>query len=175
MKGSYRVEGQIERFSCGAGPVGWRYTSRTELGDALDLTVGHDGRVVHLLADLDGWVVKGGSVGDDVLWVRGEAEHTATAAGFAGSSPAFDLAVARLLRLAVGQTTKVTLVELTDPVGAARTVTHGWARTAGPEPGVDRYEVADLATGERWVLHLAPEVLVSREGSRTAALTELLL
>jgi hypothetical protein len=173
VRGSYRIGEVVERFSCGAGPAGWRYVSSRDDGDTLDLTVDDDGRVRRLLADLDGWPVKGGSAGDELLWVRGEQEHAATAAGFTGGSPAFDLAVARLLHLEVGETVKVTLVELTEPVGAARTVVHGWARTEGPEPGVDRYEVADLSTGERWVLHLAPEVLVSREGARTAVLTEL--
>lgn len=175
MRGSYRVGEVIEDFSCGAGPLGWRYTSRTDLGDSLDLTVDDDGRVRRIVAVLDGWEIRGGAVGEEVLWVRGEDEHVAAAAGFTGLSPALDLAVARLLALEVGQTAQVTLVELTEPVGAARTVTHGWARTAGPEPGVDRYEVADLATAERWVLHLAAEVLVSREGVRPAVLVDLSL
>lgn len=185
MRGSYRVGDVTERFSCGAGPLGWRYTATTDLGDTLDLTVDTDGRVRRMLAVLDGWQVRGGAVGDEVVWTRGGAEgenehvegageeHVASAAGFTGASPAFDLATARLLHLEVGQSARVTLVELTEPVGAARTVHHGWARTAGPEPDVDRYEVADLDTGERWVLHLSGEVLVSREGARPAHLLEL--
>ena len=64
-------------------------------------------------------------------------------------------------------------MELTAPVGAARTVTHGWARTADPEDGVMRFEVADLQTAERWVLHVADQVVVSREGARPAVLTSL--
>ena len=175
MRGSYRVGTGVEHFSCGAGPEGWRYTSHTDLGDSLDLTLDTDGRVRRLLTVFDGWEIRGGSVGDQVLWVRGEEEHSAVAAGFTGTSPAFDLAVARALRLEVGQTAQVALVELTEPVGAARTVAHGWARTQGPEEGVDRYEVADLATAQRWVLHLAPDVLVSREGDRPAVLAELAL
>lgn len=187
MRGSYQVGDVAEQFSCGSGPAGWRYTSHTDHGDTLDLTVEQDGRVRRVLAVFDGWEVRGGTVGEEVHWVRGDDEHTAVAAGFTGRSPAFDIAVARMLALEVGQTAQVTLVELTDPVGAARTVTHGWGRTECREPPtdgavdvdrsvdrcVDRYEVADLATGERWVLHLAPEVLVSREGARQAHLADL--
>lgn len=175
MRGSYRVGEVAERFSCGAGPAGWRYTSTTELGDSLDLTVDDDGRVRRLVAVLDGWEVRGGAVGEELLWVRGETEHRAAAAGFTGSSPAYEVAVARWLGLDVGASSRVALVELTEPVGAARTVQQSWTRTAGPEPDVDRYEVADLATGERWVLHLAGEVLVSREGRSPAVLVELAL
>ena len=173
LRGSYRVGDLTERFSCGAGPLGWRYTSTTDLGDTLDLTVDEDGRVRRVQAQFDGWDVRGGTTGPEVLWVRGEDEHRAIAAGFTGVSPAFDLATARLLNLGVGESAKVTLVALTDPVGAARTVHHGWARTAGPEPEVDRYEVADLDTGSRWVLHVSAQVLVSREGERPAHLVAL--
>lgn len=173
MKGSYQLADSQEHFSCGPGPLGWRYTSRTTHGDTLDLVLETHGVVRRMEADFDGWAVRGGVVGDEVVWVRGEQEHSAGAKGFTGESPAFDLAVARLLALDVGATVQVSLVELTSPVGAARTVRHGWARTADPEPGVQRYEVADLATAERWVLHVSGEVLVSREGSRPAVLSGL--
>ncbi|MCW2600331.1 MAG: hypothetical protein JWM02_2160 [Frankiales bacterium] len=179
MKGSYRVGEDVEQFSCGAGPVGWRYVGTrafgTGAGDTVDLTVDEAGRVVRLLAQQDGWELRGGSVGEEVLWVRGEDEHRTTAAGFTGSSPAYDVATARLLGLQVGETRRLTLVEVCEPVAAARTVEQGWARTEGPEPDVDRYEVADLQTGDRWVVHLSAEVLISREGARTAALTDLQL
>jgi hypothetical protein len=172
VKGTYRVGDGTERFACGAGPAGWRYTATTDLGDTLDLTVDDDGRVRRMLAVLDGWEVRGGTVGGEVLWVRGEQEHASVGAGFTGRSPGFALATARLLGLAVGESRRVQLVELTEPVGAARTVTHAWARTQGPEPDVDRYEVADLDSGERWVLHLSSELLVSREGRDPAHLVE---
>ena len=173
MKGSYDLGHTVERFSCGPGPAGWRYTSRTDEGDTLDLTTDEQGLVRRLLADFDGWRVKGGAVGGEVLWVRGEEEHRADAHGFTGLSPAFDLAVARMLGLDEGATAKVTLVELTQPVGAARTVTHGWGRIPSPDADVERYEVADLATGERWTVSLAGEVVISREGSRPAVLSGL--
>ncbi len=173
MRGTYLLGDVEERFSCGPGPQGWRYTSRTSHDDTLDLTTDTHGAVRRMVAEFDGWEVRGGAVGDDVLWVRGEQEHSAVAAGFTGDSPAFDLAVSRMLSLEIGATTQLTLVELTGPVGAARTVLHGWARTTDPEDGVQRFEVADLATAERWVVHVAEQVVVSREGSRPAVLTAL--
>jgi hypothetical protein len=179
VKGRYRLGDVVEDFSCGAGPQGWRYVSHRSAstlgGDSLDLTLDAAGRCVRLLARFDGWEVRGGSVEPDLLWTRGEDEHRAVAAGFTGSSPAFDLATARLLRLEVGESRQLLLVELADPVGAALTVTHAWLRTAGPEDDVSRYEVADLATGDRWVLHLTADALVSREGTQSAHLLELTL
>ena len=173
MKGSYLVDGVEEHFSCGPGPLGWRYTSRNAHGDTLDLTLDTLGSVRRLEADFDGWQVRGGVVGDEAVWVRGEQEHTATASGFTGTSPAFDIAVSRLLALDVGAVVQVALVELTSPVGAPITVSHGWTRTADPDPGVQRFEVADLATAERWVVHIAGEVVISREGARPAVLASL--
>ena len=173
MNGSYRVGQRRESFSCGAGPEGWRYTSRTETGDRLDLTIDTQGRVRRLLADFDGWEVRGAVLGPEMVWVRGDHEHSAVATGFTGTSPGFDVAVARMLALEVGATAQAVLVELTAPVGAARTVTHAWARTEAPDAGVERYEVADLATAERWVVYVSGQVVVSREGSRPAVLEAL--
>jgi hypothetical protein len=174
VRGTYRVGEVVERFSCGAGPAGWRYTSTTDVGDTLDLTVDDDGRVRRLVAVLDGWEVRAGSVGDQVLWVRGDQEHRARADGLTGSSPAYEVALARGLRLEVGAARDLVLVEITEPVGAARTVRQRWARERGPEPDVDRWVVSDLDTGQRWVLHVSGEVLVSREGRAAAWLSELL-
>ena len=165
MKGSYAVGDDIEGFSCGSGPAGWRYVGTRAAGDSVDLTVDTSGRVLRLLVEQDGWVLRGGSAGQELVWLRGEDEHRAVAVGFAGSSPAFDLVVARMLALSVGSSQRVTLVEVCEPVAATRTVVHAWARTACEESGVDRYEVTDLDTAERWVLHLSGEVLVSREGA----------
>ncbi len=165
MKGSYAVGDDIEGFSCGSGPAGWRYVGTRAAGDSVDLTVDTSGRVLRLLVEQDGWVLRGGSAGQELVWLRGEDEHRAVAVGFAGSSPAFDLVVARMLALSVGSSQRVTLVEVCEPVAATRTVVHAWARTACEESGVDRYEVTDLDTADRWVLHLSGEVLVSREGA----------
>ncbi len=165
MRGSYSVDGRIERFSLVDGV----YRSTDDAGDTLVLSD-------RLEAVVDGWEVRGGVVGSECLWVRGEDEHRAVAAGFTGPSPAYDVSTARLLGLEVGDTMRLTLVELTRPVGAAQTVRHGWARTEAAEPDVERYEVADLDSGERWVLHVssrAPALLVSREGRWPAHLLTL--
>lgn len=168
MKGAYDLGRTVERFTCSPG----RYTSRTDDGDTLELETDH-GRVRRLVAAFDGWAVRGGVVGDEVRWVRGEEEHRAVAQGFTGASPAFDVVTAELVALAPGETRTVTLVELTLPVGAALTVRHGWARLADPDPGVERYQVDDLATGERWTVSLADGVVISREGRHPAVLAGL--
>ena len=164
MKGRYRVGDVVETFSCDDE----RYVGLREDGDSVELT---GDRVVALH---DGWEVRGGRVGEELLWVRGSEEHRATALAFTGTSPAYDVQVAWLLAMEVGAARRVRLVELTEPVGAARTVEQSWTRGPGPEPEVERYDVADLATGERWVVHLSGLVLVSREGARTAWLDTLL-
>lgn len=163
MKGTYRIGDLVERFTVDEG----NYTGVRDDGDRIEM--GHD-RVV---AWHDGWEVRGGRVGPELVWVRGSQEHRAVAVGFTGSSPSYDVALARVLRLEVGQEKRVRLVEISEPVGAARTVEQQWTRTAAPEPEVDRYDVADLHTGERWVVHLSGEVLVSRDGARTAWLESL--
>jgi hypothetical protein len=173
VKGSYRIADRTERWSAGPGPRGFRYVGVRDDGDRIDLVLDGEGRLIRFEAEHDGWLVRGGVVGDEVVWTRDEQEHHASAVGFTGSSPAYDVAVATLLRLQVGDTRKVALVEVTEPVGAARTVEHGWARTADPEPDVQRYEVADLQTAERWVVHLSGTVLVSRDGRHPAVLAAL--
>jgi hypothetical protein len=164
VKGRYRVGDVVEAFTVDEE----RYLGLREDGDTVELTADR------LVALHDGWEVRGGRVGDELLWVRGETEHRATALAFTGSSPAYDVQVARLLGLEVGASSRVRLVELTEPVGAARTVEQSWTRGSDPEPEVQRYDVADLATGERWAVHLSGLVLVSREGARTAWLDTLL-
>lgn len=168
MRGSYLVEGVRERFACGAGPQGWRYVSSTDHGDRWDVTLDGSGRALRLVVELDGWVVEGTQDQDAVRWLRDGRVHHAAAAGFTGSCPALDVGAARRLGLQVGESRRVAVVEVTEPVGATRTVRQEWRRTADPEEGLQRYEVGDLATGERWVLHLAGEILISREGARTA-------
>lgn len=181
MRGSYRVDGPsgpaIERFSCGAGPAGWRCTATREDGDGrllatLDLTVDRTWRTVRLSAEAGGWQLRGGVAGDRVLWRRGGQEHAAVAAGFTGSSPVFAVATARLLGLAPGGTARVRLVRLSDAL-APLTVDEGWGRTADLPggAGVERYEVADLATGERRVVHLVGDVVVDATGVDLVALT----
>ncbi|MCW2665487.1 MAG: hypothetical protein JWN57_449 [Frankiales bacterium] len=163
----------VERFTCAPGPAGWRYTAtRSDPGTGaplgrLDLTLDGAGRAVRLELAAGGWELRGGMAGASAVWRRGEAERTATAAGFTGTSPAFAVATARLLGLSVGDPRRVRLVRVGDEALAARTVEEGWARTVVTDSGglpVERYEAADLATGERRVLHLVGDVVVDGTG-----------
>lgn len=163
----------VERFTCAPGPAGWRYTATRAdpvTGDPLgrlDLTLDGDGRAVRLEVDAGGWELRGGVVGATAVWRRGAQELSATAAGFTGTSPAFSVATARLLRLSVGDPRRVRLVRLGDEALATRTVDEGWALTSVLDRDglpVERYEVADLATGERRVLHLVGDVVVDGTG-----------
>jgi hypothetical protein len=163
----------VEQFRCGPGPSGWRYVGeRTDPATGaplgrIDLTLDTAGRTLRLQVAGGGWEVRGGVAGADVLWRRGEDERTERAAGFTGTSPAYAVATSRLLALAVGERRRVRLVALTEPVLAPRTVDEGWTLTQveRQEPlEVARYEVADLSTGERRVVHLAGDVVVAADG-----------
>lgn len=172
-----------ERFSCAPGPAGWRYAAELLAPDgqtaagSVDLTVDRLWRPVRVEVRAGGWSVRGGSTGGEVVWVRtgpggAEArEGSARAAGFTGRSPAFSVAIARMLALAEGGSTRVPLVALTEPVLAPRTLDEGWGLTgteSHPTPtgslAVERYEVADLATGDRRVVHLAGDVVLASPG-----------
>jgi len=131
--------------------VGWTYDGpRTPGGGGrLVLRVDAAGVTTRLHVEGGGWVLRGGCVGGSVLWRRGDragegTEGEAGALGFTGTSPAYDVAVALRLRLAVGERRLVRLVEVTEPVLATRLVDRQWGR-----PSADRWVVDDLATGAR--------------------------
>ena len=117
------------------------------------------------------WLIRGGMVGRDMLWVRGAEEHSAEAAGFLANSPGFLVAVARSLRLDPGGDAVVPLVRLSGPALAPLTVTQRWRLAEittydtelAPLP-VERYEVTDLATGESSAVHLAGDVVLDAPG-----------
>ncbi|WP_457034201.1 hypothetical protein [Kitasatospora sp. P5_F3] len=179
-----------ERFSCAPGPAGWRYVSKTYAPDGsvlatTDLTLDSRSRPLRLELRSGGWLVRGGAV-DGVTWVRTAAdgagqrpgEHAAEAAeghdrahGFTGSSPAFLIATARMLRLQPGSSSRVRLVAFTDPVLAPRTLDQGWllesVQTHETDSGplqVEQYQVADLETGEQQIVHLAGDVVLAASG-----------
>jgi hypothetical protein len=176
--GAYLLSGHdgpwaVERFTCAPGPAGWRYVAeRTDPATGaplgrLDLTLDAGGRTVRLLARAGGWELRGGALGAEVLWRRGEQERSAAAAGFTGTSPAYAVATARLLALGVGERRRVALVAVTEPVLATRAVDEGWTLTGVERRGgldVARYEVADLATGDRRVVHLAGDLVLDADG-----------
>jgi hypothetical protein len=190
------VEGSpvaVEEFSCAAGPVGWRYVATVHDPDGrqtggIDLTLDSGGRQVRLVVTAGGWELRGGVAGQETLWVRRPAgpggpagpdavERVAVAAGFAGRSPAFLVAAARLLRLSAGSRARLRLVEVVDPALGTRVVELGWSLDAvtsyptetGPLP-LGRYRVADLSTGEPREVHLAGDVVVAAPGLELTAL-----
>jgi len=167
----------VEVFSCAPGPSGWRYVSQTydverrPLG-RLDLTVDAGWRQVRVSAEHGSTLLRGGVVGSDVVWVRGDDEERAMpAAGFTGTSPAFTVVTARLLGLTLLERKRVHLLRVTEPALLPLDVDEGWAlvdvtdhETETTPLPVERYEVADLATAERRVIHIAGDVVLDAPG-----------
>ncbi|MGV9314655.1 hypothetical protein ACWDR0_21090 [Streptomyces sp. NPDC003691] len=171
-----------EHFHCAPGPSGWRYVSRTTTpsGDptgSVDLAVDALGRPIRLELHRADWQVRGGAL-DGVTWVRTDPtgiyadEGTASAHAFTGTSPAFLVATARLLRLTPGSpATRVRLVAFTDPVLAPLTVDQSWAlldseahtTDSGPLV-VDAYQVNAVDTGEQHTVHIAGDVVLAAPG-----------
>jgi hypothetical protein len=183
----------VEVFSCAPGPSGWRYVSQVYSADQsplgrVDVAVDAAWRAVRVVVSGGGWVVRGGVVGPDAVWVRtpsveagtpeveGE-EQAARAVGFTGRSPAFAVVTARLLGLGLLDRRRVRLAGVTEPACAVLPVDEGWAlvdvESHDTESGplrVERYEVADLATAERRVVHLAGDVVLEAPGLELADL-----
>ncbi|MFE4701301.1 hypothetical protein ACFRIC_30000 [Streptomyces sp. NPDC056738] len=185
-----------EHFNCAPGPSGWRYVSQLtapsdtmpdgppEPGPAtvtgsVDLALDDLGRPIRLELHAAGWQVRGAAL-DGVTWVRTDPTGTEATEGnvpahaFTGTSPAFLVATARLLRLtpsAPPSATRVRLVAFTDPVLAPRTLDQSWALIAsethatdnGPLT-VDEYQVTALDTGEQHAVHIAGDVVLAAPG-----------
>jgi hypothetical protein len=173
----------LERFSCAPGPVGWRYAASThdvetaEQVGRVDVTVDSHWRQVRVELVAGAWTLRGGVTGREVLWVRSgaggadAAEHVAEAAGLCGASPAFLVTTARMLGLAPGEVTSVALVGVGGAALATRTLRQRWTFAEVIEHPTDlrplrveRYEVADLDTGEVAEVHLAGDVVVAGPG-----------
>ncbi|MFG2524103.1 hypothetical protein [Streptomyces sp. NPDC048527] len=171
-----------EHFHCAPGPSGWRYVSQTVTpsGDhsgSVDLAIDELGRPIRLELNSASWQVRGAAI-DGVTWVRTDptgthaTEGNAAAHAFTGTSPAFLVATARLLRLTpASPATRVRLVRFTDPVLAPLTLDQSWAllktETHDTDNGplnVDEYQVADLDTGEQQAVHLAGDVVLAAPG-----------
>ncbi|MGH4029937.1 hypothetical protein ACQB60_13475 [Actinomycetota bacterium Odt1-20B] len=184
-----------EHFHCAPGPSGWRYVAQrtTPSGNptgSVDLALDDRGRPIRLELHAADWQVRGAAL-DGVTWVRtdptGEhaTEGNVRAHAFTGTSPAFLVATARLLRLtphtsdspaahqppAPSPTTRVRLVAFTDPVLAPRTLDQSWsllkreahATDNGPLT-VDEYQVSDLETGEQHTIHISGDVVLAAPG-----------
>ncbi|MEU6366022.1 hypothetical protein ABZ876_09745 [Streptomyces sp. NPDC046931] len=171
-----------EHFQCAPGPSGWRYVSQltTPSGDhagSVDLALDGLGRPIRLELHAASWQVRGAAL-EGVTWVRTDptgthaTEGNVAAHAFTGTSPAFLVATARLLRLTPSSAaTRVRLVAFTDPVLAPRTVDQSWAlidREAHPTDNdpliVDEYQVTALDTGERHSVHIAGDVVLAAPG-----------
>jgi hypothetical protein len=171
-----------EHFHCAPGPSGWRYVSQTitPSGDhsgSVDLAIDELGRPIRLELNAASWQVRGAAI-DGVTWVRTDptgthaTEGNAPAHAFTGTSPAFLVATARLLRLTpASPVTRVRLVRFTDPVLAPLTLDQSWAllktETHATDTGplnVDEYQVTDLDTGEQQAVHLAGDVVLAAPG-----------
>ncbi|MFI6280923.1 hypothetical protein [Streptomyces sp. NPDC050988] len=171
-----------EHFHCAPGPSGWRYVSQltSPTGDpagSVDLALDDLGRPIRLELHASGWQVRGAAL-DGVTWVRTDptgvhaTEGNVRAHAFTGTSPAFLIATARLLRLTPdASATRVRLVAFTDPVLAPRTLDQSWAlitrETHATDNGpltVEEYQVTALDTGEQHAVHLSGDVILSAPG-----------
>ncbi|MVO85834.1 hypothetical protein GPA10_13985 [Streptomyces sp. p1417] len=171
-----------EHFQCAPGPSGWRYVARrtTPSGDhqgSVDLALDELGRPIRLELHAGDWQVRAAAL-DGVTWVRTDpsgahaTENSAPAHAFTGTSPAFLVATARLLRLApASPATRVRLVAFTDPVLAPRTLDQSWAllkreahATDNGPLTVDEYQVTALDTGEQHTVHLTGDVVLAAPG-----------
>ncbi|HZA86195.1 MAG TPA: hypothetical protein VE466_04900, partial [Acidimicrobiales bacterium] len=178
---------------CAPGPVGWRYNAQVLAADGrtptglVDVTTDASGLQIRVEVRAGGWVVRGGVADGETVWVRTGAsgedtgeeagEDTAPAAGFTGRSPGFLVAVARLLGLRAGASSRVRLVALTEPALAPLPVEVAWSLTTveeyptqvGPLP-VERYQTADLASGQLAAVQLAGDVVLAATGVELDAL-----
>ena len=148
--GSYLLTGHdgpyaVERFEARETDDGWRYvgvrrhpTTGADLG-RVELLVDPAGRVIRLELTAGGWLLRGGVVGPEALWRRGEEERSEQAHGFTGTSPAFAVAASRL----TGSGRSLRLVAVHDAALATSVVDQAWTPVTGG------WESADLATGER--------------------------
>ncbi|MFE9253357.1 hypothetical protein [Streptomyces sp. NPDC007088] len=171
-----------EHFQCAPGPSGWRYVSQLTSPDgnpsgSVDLALDELGRPVRLELRASHWQVRGAAL-EGVTWVRSDpagvhaTEGNTAAHAFSGTSPAFLVALTRLLRLTPDSpATRVRLVTFTAPVLAPRTADQSWAllrsEAHATDNGpliVDEYQITELDTGDRHSVHLAGDVVLSAPG-----------
>ncbi|PBC63335.1 hypothetical protein BKI49_14590 [Streptomyces sp. Tue6028] len=181
-----------EHFHCAPGPSGWRYVAQrttasdsgtapgphhSEVTGSIDLALDELGRPIRLELHAAGWQVRGAAL-DGVTWVRTDptgaeaTEGNVRAHAFTGTSPAFLVATARLLRLTPSASaTRVRLVAFTDPVLAPRTLDQSWALIASEAHATDsgplvveEYQVTALDTGEQHSVHIAGDVVLAAPG-----------
>jgi hypothetical protein len=166
LRGRYRVGGAVEEFACAAGPAGWRYTGAREDGQIVDLTLDAGGRPYRLELISGGWLLRGGTTGASLLWVRraadgsvgDAAEQSVQAHAFVGDSPAFWVALARL----AGAASRLRVVEVGGSALATRTVDIVVRQSTVDD--VVRCEATALDTGATRGCYLSGEVVVAGDG-----------
>lgn len=181
-RGSYRLSTDgaalVERFACGAGPAGWRYVATREdegsgaVRGRLDVVLDAVGAPLRVHVEAAGWVLRGGAVGSELLWRRGDAEAGAVADGFTGTSPVWLLAAARRCARRP-EVTRLRLLRLGDEALATRLVDQAWSGTGTRRQGgleVAGFEVTDLQTGQRGPVHCTPDVVLDAPGVELLAL-----
>jgi hypothetical protein len=167
--GSYLLSGHdgpyaVERFVCGEEPGGWHYVGRREDPESgadlgrIDLLADGGGRILRLEVSAGGWLLRGGVVGAEALWRRGDEERSEQAHGFTGTSPAYAIAATRLAA-AAGGSARLRLVAVHDSALATSTVDQAWRRD-----GPGQWTVDDLATGERRQLEVRDDVVIAAPG-----------
>ncbi len=169
--GSYLLSGHdgpyaVERFTCSEQPEGWRYVGCREhpatghvLG-RIELLIDALGQVVRLELAAGGWLLRGGVVGPEALWRRGEQERSEQAHGFTGTSPAYVVASTRLAAAGTGHQR---LIAVHDGALATSTVDQAWAVAN------DGWDSTDLATGERARWRVEDGVVVVGQGVHLTA------
>jgi hypothetical protein len=167
--GSYLLSGHdgpyaVERFVCGEEPAGWRYVGRredpgsgTDLG-RIDLLADAGGRILRLEVAAGGWLLRGGVVGAEAIWRRGDEERSEPAHGFTGTSPAYAIAAIRLAA-AAGGSARLRLVAVHDGALATSAVDANWLPA-----GEGEWTVDDVATGQRRQLHVRDDLVVAGSG-----------
>ncbi len=181
--GAYRYDdGTVEEFQCAPGPAGWRYVGTSSDGGRVDVAVDSRWRPARVEMLAGGWRLRGGISGPDAVWLRAGAadladavEHRSPAMGFFGRSPALLVSTARSLRLTVGESVRMRVIEVTQPALATRTVDLEWTlkESAGEGEGalpIEHYRVTDLATGLATDLHLTGDVALAGPGLELHAL-----
>ena len=155
----------VERFHCSQDAGGWWWRGeRSDPGTGaplgrLELRLDEAGVTRRLQVESGGWLLRGGCVGPEVLWRRGEQEGEQVGDGFWGTSPAYTVAAVRRARLEVGQSCRLRLLAVLEPALALRTVDTAWVRVTE-----DLWRVDDLATGERREVRLCAGTVVAGTG-----------
>lgn len=185
------ADGTVEHFSCAMDPSGWRYDAEVRSGaqqvlGRVALVCDTRWRAVRLELQTPGWLLRGGVVGLELRWLRAPVgglpdpadERVEQAVGFVGTSPGLVVALSRSLGLDPGGEVRTRCVAVSGPALATARVSQRWTLAAVEDHpaevgalAVERFEVDDLDSGVRRVLHVAGDVLVAADDVELVELT----